>query len=300
VGKGYLTRSGKYTAELFRNVLHDEGERRVRRCRAANILSRFQTNDARKALTDGLSIADRTVRTAVLEGLLKGDFELESRTLEEMIKLLRIEIHDAKSILKSVVALIPEPHSARMIDALNQEIGSNRKRTLILLGLISGRRMDVMTPLLYWYIRVDDEAVPPRTARGLARLLETLPDEALRENVRSLLLYRDTTAIRDTFKKAGRRPRTEVENHLKRIAFTSTLYSLSWSRICALEMIVRLNLTGAVPGVVECLKEADDILRATAVWALFRLDRKTFSDMAPRLKGDRNHLVAKTAQQLAA
>jgi HEAT repeat protein len=49
---------------------------------------------------------------------------------------------------------------------------------------------------------------------------------------------------------------------------------------------------------VEKLEDLDDIVRATAAWALFKLDRKTYTNFAKRLENDISPLVSQTAEQL--
>lgn len=141
MGKGYLTRSGHYTLELFKNILMDEKERRARRCRAANILSRFhQSPDARTALLEGLKVADKTVRTAVLDALIKGNFSVKGSAQDMLLGLLWEEREDSLSIALCIRDFLLEPHSERLIDALNQEIGNNRKRALSIITLMSDDR----------------------------------------------------------------------------------------------------------------------------------------------------------------
>ncbi len=298
-GKGYLTRSGRYTVDIFRSILSDEGERRVRRCRAANILSRFKSNAARAALLEGLTISDKTIRTAVLDALIKGRFHMEDNVREELAKLLNMEIRDAKRVLSSIVTFMPERDGGQLIRALDSELNLNRRRILSLLAILA-HEAETLTTLFYWYLRQKEGEIPEPVRQRLLRLLRVVPDTSVREKLYTLFHYRDFTAL-----GAGRELRAyhtpeRVAGELKQIAFGSAVFTLSWSRICALDMIVRKGLTECAPQVEKRLEDMDDIVRATAAWALFKLAPTLYETHASRLRNDASPLVSKTARQLGA
>jgi HEAT repeat protein/ATP/ADP translocase len=302
MSRGYLTRSGRYTAELFKNILLDNGERRARRCRAANILSRFKGIAARSALMEAaLTISDKTVRTAALDALLKGKFEIEGNERNNLFTLLQKEIDDAKQVLSSIVILVAEQHSERLVQALNQEINNSRRRALSILAVLGGKSRS-LDAIFYWYIHQQGSAIPDSVTAKLKTLLLQVHEEKLRKRLFTLFhQYRGNSSnvvMKISSRAKIRNSREVVEAHLKEIAFGSSVFSLSWSRICALEMIVKLSLSGCVPHLVEKLEDLDDIVRATAAWALFKLDRKTYTNFAKRLENDISPLVSQTAEQL--
>ncbi|MCP4112786.1 MAG: hypothetical protein GY749_45870 [Desulfobacteraceae bacterium] len=296
MGKGYLTRSGVYSVELFRNILMDQKERRVRRCRAANILSRFQGPVARSALVDGLSIADKTIRTAVLDALVKGNFEIEGMERDELTILLGRESRDAQRVIKCIATFLHEDHSERLIDALNQEINYSRKRILSILVLLSGKD-DFFNTIFYWYIYQENNDVPEDVKNMLINILIQAEEEEVRNMVFVIFhQYRGIDSLRKILK--DRRTPESVEELLKEIAFDSSAFALSWSRICALEMIVNLDLSECLSQIVEKLGDDDDIVRATAAWALFKLGPEAYEKHARKIRSDPSPLVTRTAKQL--
>lgn len=300
IGKGYLTRSGRYTADLFVNILHDEGERRVRRCRAANILARFPGPATRAALLEALSIPDKTVRTAVLDALIKGEFIFEvDDERNKLYQLLIQELNDAKHILSCIVTFLPEQHSDRLVQALNQEIGQIRKRLLSILTLLSDKR-ETADPIFYWYIYQNNREIPETVTEALKELLEFIRDSGTRAKAFSLFQYRDPRQVKRLLGKNPPRNYNKIDQRLREIAFgDSPVFTRSWSRICALEMIVNLKLPYCTPQIEEKLKpEEEPFVRATATWALFKLDPVGYTRHAGRLKNDAHHLVSRTAKQL--
>ncbi len=296
MGKGYLTRSGVYSVELFSNILMDEKERRVRRCRAANILSRFQGPVARSALLNGLSIADKTIRTAVLDALVKGSFEVEGMERDELSILIGRESREAQRIIKCIATFLHENYSERLIDALNQEINYSRKRILSILILLSGND-DFFNSIFYWYIYQENNGVPEDVKDMLRNMLDQVEEEEVRNMIFIIFhQYRGVDSLRKVLK--DRRLPESVEELLKEIAFDSSAFALSWSRICALEMIVSLDLSECLSQIVEKLGDDDDIVRATAAWALFKLSPETYEKHARRIKSDQSPLVTRTAKQL--
>ncbi|MDM8524392.1 Npt1/Npt2 family nucleotide transporter [Desulfococcaceae bacterium HSG8] len=300
MGRGYLTRSGRYTAELFINILQDERERRARRCRAANILSRFRGTIAKSGLIGALDVQDKIVRTAALDALVKGHFDIEENERDSLLKLLEREVSDARTVLSSIVTLLREKHAERLIQALNQEINSNRKRALSILMLLSDKK-DILTTISYWYIHQEEKAVPQDVSDKLRTLLLQISDEKLRKHVFTLFhQFRNADDILEKIGKVKYSTRESIEENLKQIAFGSSVFSLSWSRICALEMIVKLDIPGCVPHIIQKVEDADDIVRATSAWALFKLAPDIYERYAVILKNDSSPLVSKTARQLEA
>lgn len=299
---GYLTRSGRYTADLFANILQDNEERRLRRCRAANILSRFKVPAARTALVDSLNIQDKTVRTAVLDALIKGDFAIETPEREALSELLRIEMNDAHTIVESMLVFLNERRAKRLVDALKREMNHNRRRMLSILALLCTDRIFVKTSLatlFYWYIHQTQRKVPENIAARLRHLL-TQTNEAPEVQNGAFLLFqqRNPVRLKELLNLPGAYAEDGMEAHLRQIAFGSQVFTLSWSRICALDMIVRMNLHNCVEQILDLLKKGDDVVRATSAWALYRLDPEAYFNLAGELRNDASYLVSQTARQL--
>lgn len=300
MSKGYLTRSGKYNVDLFKNILMDEGERRARRCRAANILSRFHATSAKVALIGGLMITDKTVRTAALDALVKGRFDIDDKEAEVLLTMLRAEITDSRRILKSILTLMPEEHSQRLVHALNQEINYNRKRALSIISLLNrDQDKESLNTIFYWYIYQENNPVPPQVRGKLQYLLNAISDADTRQHTFTLFQYRDLRSLNRISKsRLISHTRKSVEHTLKTIAFSDTVYALSWSRICAIEMIVKMEMTDCVDDIIRKLEDPDDIVRSMAAWALFKMDLEEYKKVARQLRNDASPLVSKTAKQL--
>ncbi|MFP4390285.1 MAG: HEAT repeat domain-containing protein, partial [Desulfococcaceae bacterium] len=304
MGKGgFLTRTGRYTVDLFSSILKDGADRRLRRCRAAMILSRFQVPAAREALVEGLSIGDKTVRTSVMDALVKGDYEMTEEDRNRLGKLVDDELSDAERILDAVLVFLSERHAARMADALSQEMNGCRRRLLSLLCLLHPDMVFVKasrTALFYWYVHQSRRPAPGTAGARLGHLIEKgLPDAQTADRVRALFRHRDPVALKDAWGVAADESPARIELRLRRIAFGGGVFALSWSRICAMELIVRLGLTRCVGSLVERLESEEEVIRATAAWALFRLDPSEFRRHETRLKNDLSPLVFQTAYQLA-
>jgi HEAT repeat protein len=304
MGKGgFLTRTGRYTVDLFSSILQDGADRRLRRSRAAMILSRFGVPAAREALVEGLEIGDKTVRTSVMDALVKGEYDMTEDDHNKLRKLVAEELSDAEQILDCLLVFLPERHAARMTGALVQEMGGCRRRVLSLLCLLHPDKVFVKsskTALFYWYVHQTRRAVPGPAGARLDHLIEAgLPDAKMADRVRALFRHRDPLALKDAWGVAEDESPARIELRLRRIAFGGGVFSLSWSRICAMELIVRLELTRCVGPLAGRLESGEEVIRATAAWALFRLDPAEFRRHETRLKNDLSPLVSQTAYQLA-
>ncbi|PID73319.1 MAG: hypothetical protein CSB33_04485 [Desulfobacterales bacterium] len=319
---GFLTRSGRYTAELFLSILEDDGERRLRRCRAANILSRFRIPAARVALLGNLMISDKMVRSAVLDALIKGKFDLEESDTAPLIQLIRAEISDAGQIMESAVAFLRVRHGERLFQSLRQELSHTRRRILLALFLLYSRNGLLEVPsgkqapeirapgihmdedqqhaLHYWFIHQEEnQVIPEDVVKRLDLLLGCLSaDRALAEKIRLFFLHRHPDRLKDYWHIQPPADALAAEIHLKQIAFGTEIFSLSWSRICALELIVRAGMTQCIPRVVEQLSSPDDVVRATSAWALYKLHPAEYARHSQRLMNDISFLVSRTARQL--
>lgn len=303
MGKGgYMTRTGRYTADLFVNMLQDEGERRIRRCRAANILSRFDVPSAQTALMESLTISDKTVRTAVLDALIKGQFTVEPGDRQNLVILLGVEFRDAERILESILTFLPESKSTHLVRALNQELNHTRRRILSLLALLCKDREFIDTALerlFYWYVHNAHKQIPAREIDRLRRLLAfARTPKQQGEKLFALFIHHNPIRLQEIWGMTAHHSSENMEKHLRRIAFGSSVFSLSWSRICAMEMIVGLRLTGCVPDIIEKLRKGDDVVRATSAWALFKLAPREYGKVEGQLRNDPSYLVSQTAKQL--
>jgi hypothetical protein len=89
------------------------------------------------------------------------------------------------------------------------------------------------------------------------------------------------------------------EHRLRKIAFGGAVFALSWSRICAMELIVRLGLSNCAGPLAGRLDSEEEVIRATAAWALFQLAPTEYRHHQTRLQNDPSPLVSQTAHQLA-
>jgi hypothetical protein len=213
------------------------------------------------------------------------------------------ELSDAGQILDCVLVFLPERHAARMTDALTQEMGGSRRRLLSLLCLLHPDKVFVKssrTALFYWYVHQSRRAVPGPAGARLDHLIEAaLPEAKMADPVRALFRHRDPVALKDAWGMAADESPARIEVRLRRIAFGGGVFSLSWSRICAMELIVRLGLTRCAGALAGRLESEEEVIRATAAWALFQLDPSEFRRHETRLKNDLSPLVSQTAYQLA-
>jgi hypothetical protein len=292
-----MIRSGHYTAELFMNILLDEGERRIRRCRAANMLSRFQEPVAKFVLFNSLNVFDNTVRAAVLESLIKGRFDIEPKDREMLNKLLATELTDARFLVEALGSFLKNKKFYHLNKAIRQELLFCRKRMLMILVLLN-REWDILRPLLYWYVDREDQAVPDDILEKISRLVSGIYTEDNKKELLDFLTCMDPETVREKWGIfVDQTPRNIVLN-LKAIAFGSSVWVSSWTRVCALVTIVKLNMKGSVSRIIECLKDSDDIVRETAAWALFKLNPQVFEKYLPRLRNDASMTVSRTARLL--
>lgn len=296
ISKGYLTRSGRFTVDIFANILMDEGERRARRCKAAIILSHFESIEAYMALMNALTIADKIVRSAALDALVKSKYQLEKSGQSELMKLMQIEIEDAKRIVSNIRTFSTEKYSERLIQALLHEIDQNRRRILSILFLLQHDRYK-SKEIFYWYIYQKGKIAPSSVQQAFIDLLQT-QDKITQQIIYALFHQRDPSRLCELL-KIDVPASKNVEKDLSRIAFGSSVYTLSWSRICAIEMIARLKLKEFIPKLIQNTKDPDEVVRATSIWAIHYLDPQVFNKASHQWRTDESALVSNTIRQLS-
>jgi len=298
---GLLTRSGRYSVDLFANMLNDEGERRNRRCRAAHILSRFPNSMARTALMSGLSISDKMVRTAVLDALVRGEYRVTEKDQNALLDLMNIEMKDAGRIVESLCVLQALPKTALLIGALYQEMNRTRWRILAILLLIYQTYIDThgdRSTLVYWYGRGLKPGIPPEVSEIMRKIIAQARLEPDRAERIFDLLHEETESLRCRWQPTVQESEEAAVRHIQRIAFGSTTFTLSWSRVCAMDLIVRMQMKECVPRLIQALSDRDEVIRATAAWALQRLSPADFLHHAEALKCDTAMIVNQTTRQL--
>ena len=296
MGSRVLTRTGRMSAELFANMLLDKGERRARRCRAARMLAAAGGSGAHPALLTALGIEDETIRSAVLEALVAGRVIINELDRSRFFDLLHLEMEDVRRSVSWIGLFAGDDRFQRLAQALSQELDRNRERILYILTLVNGDREADL--LRYWYIRKKRVDLPEEVADRLKMLLAAVRDESLRRDVSGLFMGRPPDELARRLGLEIDRSEERVLRQLEEIAFGPPSLIRSWTRALALEAVAGLKLDDCVDRVIQLLKDVDDIVRETAVWALSTLAPEVFLSRAPGLRNDPSPMVARTVRRL--
>lgn len=288
----YLTRSGKYTADLFSNVLMDEREHRVRRCRAAMMLSRLGNNAAREALMDALTVPSKFVRSTVLESLVKGNWDVKDAA-GQLQQLVRMEVKDAERSLSSMMVFTQDPSLTLIVDALRQEIDHNRNRLLLILALMDEKKQNI-DMIRYWYFGRNRRRIPNHAAQTLADALMKIPDENLQKDIFVLFDLKSIRQLQQQWKTEFQNKRNNInariERHLISIGFSSKELTGSWAKMCAIDAVGKKKLKSAIPYLIKAMKKEEDPVRTTAAEALLRIDTQTYQRHAADFISDVSHV----------
>ncbi len=298
IRSSYLKKLSRHDIELFANMLYSDGESRTRRCRAAHILGLSRSAAARSILLEALDIRDETVRTAVLHELNDSHFTIDDSAHARLYQLILDEFHDIENTVSILKFLIHHQENDLLLNALHQELDRNRERVLLILGLVN--ESNFFQTMNYWYVRREQTHVPSEINKTLSKAMRRFLQEEQQEIGDKLLLVLQIQSI-EMLAQSWDWELTvtnDLSKALAELAFGSSSWIRSWTRVCALRTIVDFQLKELAQQIVETLSDPDEFVRETSIWALYQLDQASYLKYSLTLQNDPSPQVASLIKQL--
>jgi len=267
--------AGYYREDFFINILLDDKEHKKQRAHAASVLAMLQGDHP--ALFSGLMIKDEYIRRAILAAMMTNFTALQRTEKMQLEKYLYEEMAAVRRMCRYAVYLSTQKTLPTLQQALNQEIYYYRARILALLILLLptiNRQQQTYTNLYYWFVSHTLSEHPEHSLVELNKVLTHCLDQDLADLVLIIFTTNDCTHIAE---KAALPPSTfSLEETVEHIAFESGQWVNTWTRACAMQAIVHLNIATHSQAFSHCLTEKDQLIQETALWALAQLDSDSY------------------------
>jgi hypothetical protein len=202
--------------------------------------------------------------------LRSSNFHFADHTETLFIEQLEAELRGAEHTLVALGGFRAQAECGRLTAALEQEIHDVRERVQTLLSLASEE--DSYDILHYWWISNPTDERPPLAQAGLENALKKIVDGTLRERVAALLVHSRPERLAKAWGLQVDVSLEACKSTLLAIAFSRSHWLQSWTRACAMEVMVDIHPDGCETLLQQTSNDADELVRETSVWVLAKID----------------------------
>jgi len=273
--------------------------------RLARICGQIQGDEAVTLLQARLDYPDNDVRHQVMLSLSRCGYRVQGQEAAYIQQKIQAELENAVWILAVLVDIGDYQVVAHLRKALLNELKQTQARIFLLLSFVYDPQA-----ILHARNNLTHHSKEQR-AYALEVIDNTITSQKLKASLFPLLEENLTLSQRleqlkslfPTAYLAMDRPRP-----LHEVVDKSAEWISAWGRACALYALAGLiaqNDMGqseqeeATEIIVSALDNADPLLRETALWSLFNINRKLYQSHIGQLQQDANPKVAGVARQLA-
>jgi HEAT repeat protein len=229
----------------------------------------------------------------VLLSLSYCNAEVPEERVQSIVNILEIEIGDAAWDFAAILEVDKREETEELRNSLKEEISYNFNSIFRLLSLVYDSQS----------IELVQQSLESEEMEGKLFAIELL-DMFLDENLKPILfpLLEDIPVTQKIAKLQNHFPRITF-NHtevLKHLITRDYRYTNRWTRACAMFALAHVDNLDDKQELVANLFHEDELLRETAAWALYQLDKPLFDKVSPRLHADvKEHLEEKLGKIVA-
>ena len=212
----------------------------------------------------------------VLLSLSYCNAEVPEERVQSIVNILEIEIGDAAWDFAAILEVDKREETEELRNSLKEEISYNFNSIFRLLSLVYDSQS----------IELVQQSLESEEMEGKLFAIELL-DMFLDENLKPILfpLLEDIPVTQKIAKLQNHFPRITF-NHtevLKHLITRDYRYTNRWTRACAMFALAHVDNLDDKQELVANLFHEDELLRETAAWALYQLDKPLFDKVSPRL-----------------
>lgn len=198
---------------------------------------------------------------------------------QTIFNILEIEIGDAAWDFAALTEIEKRPETGELRNSLKEEIRYNFNSIFRLLSLVYDSQS----------IELVQQSLDSDETEGRLFAIE-LMDMFIDDNIKPILfpLLEDITVAQKITKLQNYFPRISFthEEVLKHLITRDYRYTNRWTRACAMYALAFVENLEDKQELVANLFHEDELLRETAAWALYKLDRTLFKKVSPRIHVD--------------
>lgn len=300
-----LVIGGESVLPVLETMFADTSQPAETLMRVARVCGQIGGPAAIEVLQAQLNYPNNDVRDQILASLSRCKFKVDDSQVAPVEQSIRAEAGNILWIFAALADIGQQPVTALLRSALLHEVRQSRARIFLLLSFVYDSRAV--------FSARDNLDHPSREKRAFAlEVLENLL--ASREEKDILLPLFDENLSADQRLERLHDHFSELElrmgqhRRLQQVLNQSVAWISPWVQACALSATSALLKTNHLDGteaetarqsIVGQLAANEPLLRETAVWSLFKLDRATYYPQFEALGQDENPVVARVARHLS-
>lgn len=282
-----LVECGDRILPVLEHAFYKSGQSEEVMIKIVQIYGHIGTPKAIELLWSKINHPAQDIIDQVLLSLSYCNAEVPEDRVQSIVNILEIEIGDAAWDFAAILEVDKRTETEELRNSLKEEIGYNFNSIFRLLSLVYDSQS----------IELVQQSLDSEETEGKLFAIELL-DMFLDESLKPILfpLLEDIPVTQKIAKLQNYFPRITFDHTevLKHLITRDYRYTNRWTRACAMFALAHVDQLEDKQELVANLFHEDELLRETAAWALYKLDKNLFDQVSPRLHADiKEHLEAK-------
>ncbi|WP_157558821.1 cyclic nucleotide-binding domain-containing protein [Microscilla marina] len=274
-----LVECGDRILPVLEHAFYKSGQSELVMIKIVQIYGHIGSKSSIELLWNKINHPAQDIIDQVLLSLSYCNAEVPEERVPAIINILEIEIGDAAWDLAAMLEVDKRDETVELRASLKEEIRYNFNSIFRLLSLIYDSQS----------IELVQQSLDSEETEGKLFAIELL-DMFLDENLKPILfpLLEDIPVTQKIAKLQNYFPRITFDHTevLKHLITRDYRYTNRWTRACAMFALAHLENLDEKQELVANLFHKDNLLRETAAWALYQLDKPLFDRVSPRLHVD--------------
>lgn len=282
-----LVESGDRILSVLEHAFYKSGQSEEVMIKIVQIYGHIGSTKAIELLWSKINHPSQDIIDQVLLSLSYCNAEVPEERVQSIVNILEIEIGDAAWDFAAILEVDKREETEELRHSLKEEIRYNFNSIFRLLSLVYDSQS----------IELVQQSLDSEEMEGKLFAIELL-DMFLDENLKPILfpLLEDAPVTQKIAKLQNYFPRITFDHTevLKHLITRDYRYTNRWTRACAMFALAHVDGLDDKQELVANLFHEDELLRETAAWALYKLDKPLFDKVSPRLHVDiKEHLEDK-------
>lgn len=284
-----LVECGDKILPILEHSFYKSGQNELVMIKIVQIYGHIGSDKAIELLWNKINHPDQDIIDQVLLSLSYCNVEVPEERVQAIFNILEIEIGDAAWDFAAILEVEKRPETLELRASLKEEIRYNFNSIFRLLSLVYDSQS----------IELVQQSLDSEETEGKLFAIELL-DMFIDESIKPILfpLLEDISVQQKIAKLQNHFPRITLshEDVLKHLITRDYRYTNRWTRACAMYALAHVDNLETKQELVANLFHKDELLRETAAWALYKLDKPLFDKVSLRLHADiKLHLEEKLA-----
>ncbi|OJJ20444.1 hypothetical protein BKI52_18470 [marine bacterium AO1-C] len=274
-----LIECGDEAIPILEHAFYKSGQDELVMVKIVQIYGHIGSEKAIELLWNKINHPVQEIIDQVLLSLSYCNVVVPEERFQTIFNILEIEIGDATWDFAALTEIEKRPETVELRNSLKEEIRYNFNSIFRLLSLIYDSQS----------VELVQQSLESEETEGKLFAIELL-DMFIDDNLKPILfpLLEDISVAQKITKLQNYFPRITFthEEVLKHLITRDYRYTNRWTRACAMYALAFVENLEDKQELVANLFHEDELLRETAAWALYKLDRTLFEQVSPRIHVD--------------